>query len=141
MGALGDEELLAEMRSALEQVQAESDRVARQVRETKTTVQDKERRLSVTVGGQGELLQLTFHGDGYRRLAPAELANLIVTSVEKARDDALRKLMAGTAALADDLPRLHDTARQATSIDELIEGIAGVVGAAGDRRPGRRRTA
>ncbi|MFI0793781.1 YbaB/EbfC family nucleoid-associated protein [Micromonospora rubida] len=141
MGSLGDEELLAEMRSALEQVQAASDRVRQQVREAKTTVRDKERLLSVTVGGQGELRQLTFHGDAYRQLAPAELADLIVKTTEKARDDALRKLMAGAAALTDDLPRLHDTACRASSVDELVEGIVGMVSAAGHGRPGGGRTA
>ncbi|NBE80118.1 YbaB/EbfC family nucleoid-associated protein [Micromonospora rubida] len=141
MGSLGDEELLAEMRSALEQVQAASDRVRQQVQQAKITVRDKERLLSVTVGGQGELQQLTFHGDAYRRLAPAELADLIVKTAGRARDDAQRKLMASTAALTDDLPRLHDTARQAASVDELIEGIVGMVSAAGDGSPGAGRTA
>ncbi|MGC4807648.1 YbaB/EbfC family nucleoid-associated protein [Micromonospora sp. DT233] len=141
MEAIGDEELLAEMRSALEQVQATSDRLRQQVREAKTTVRDKDRRLSATVGGEGELTQLTFHGDAYRQLAPAELAELIVKTVAKAREAAQRKLLAGTAMLTDDLPQLHDTARRATSVDELIEGIVSAVGAAGDVRPGGGRRA
>jgi DNA-binding protein YbaB len=141
MDAIGDEELLAEMRSALEQVQATSDRLRQQVREAKTTVRDKDRRLSATVGGEGELAQLTFHGDAYRQLPPAELADLIVKTVAKAREAAQRKLLAGASVLTDDLPQLHDAARRATSVDELIEGIVSAVGAAGDVRPGGGRRA
>jgi DNA-binding protein YbaB len=141
MGSLGDEELLAEMRSALEQVQAASDRVRRQAREAKTTVRDRERLLSVTVGGEGELRQITFHGDAYRDLPPAELADLIVKTTTKARDEARRKLLAGAGAFTGDLPRLHDTARHASSIDELVEGIVGMVSGAGEDRRGAGRSA
>lgn len=134
MMSLGDEELLAEMRSALGLVQAASDRMRRQVQQARTTVRDKERLLSVTVGGQGELCELTFHGDAYRQLAPAELADLIVTTAAKAREGARRRAMAGAAELTGDLTRLSDTARTAGSIDELVEGVVGLVTTAGDRR-------
>ena len=87
MASIGDEELLAEMRSALDAVQTASDRARRQVQEARTTVRDKDHLLSVTVGGIGELRELTFHGDAYRELAPAELAALIVTTTTGARED------------------------------------------------------
>jgi DNA-binding protein YbaB len=136
--SLGDEELLAEMRSALDLVQAASDRMRRQVQRARTTKEDRGRLLSVTVGGHGELIGLTFHGDAYRQLAPAELADLIVTTATSARDGARRAAMAGTAQLTGDLTRLSDTARTAGSVDELVEGIVGVVTAAEDRRRERR---
>ena len=131
MTALGDEELLAEMRAALEEMQSTSDRVRKQVRDAATTVRDKEQRLSVTVGGHGELSQITFHGDAYRDLAPAELAELIVKTAKTARDGAQRKAMAGTSVLAGDLNQLRGAAKSATSVDELIEGIVSMVSVSG----------
>ncbi|GAA2216574.1 YbaB/EbfC family nucleoid-associated protein [Micromonospora olivasterospora] len=80
MSGLGDEELLAEMRAALDEVEAMADRVRRRVPRSKATVEEKKKLLSVTVGGQGELTRITFNRDAYRRLAPAELADLIVTT-------------------------------------------------------------
>jgi len=126
MSSMGDEELLAEMTAALSRVREQSDRIRQQVRQ-KTTVQDRERLLSATVDGHGELRQLLFHGDAYRELAPAELADLVVRTVAKARDGARRKTMAGVRALTGDLPGLGDTARGAATVDELIEGIVGLV--------------
>jgi len=127
MSSMGDEELLAEMTMALDRVREQSNRIRDQVRTAKTTVQDRERLLSATVDGHGELRQLVFHGDAYRDLAPAELADLIVQTVAKAKDGARRKAMAGVQALTDDLPGLGDTARGAATVDELIEGIVGLV--------------
>ncbi|MEU5941631.1 YbaB/EbfC family nucleoid-associated protein [Micromonospora sp. NPDC047548] len=135
--SLGDEELLAEMRSALKDVEATADRVRQRVREAKTTVEDKKKLLSVTVGGHGELTRITFNGDAYQQLAPAELADLIVTTARTAREGAQRKAMAGTAELTGDLSRLGDTARTAATMEELIEGIVGAVSGGDDRRRGR----
>lgn len=138
MASIGDEELLAEMRSALDAVQTASDRARRQVQEARTTVRDKDHLLSVTVGGIGELRELTFHGDAYRELAPAELAALIVTTTTGAREDARRKAMAGFAELTGDLSGIGGTARTAGSVEELVEGLVGLVDPAGGRgRPER----
>lgn len=136
MTMLGDEEMLAEMRSALESVQAAAERMRERVRQAKTTVEDKEKLLSVTVGGHGELTQITFHGDAYRRLAPAELADLIVTTVRTAREGAQRKAMAGAAELTGELPQLNAAARAAGTMDELVEGLVGLVSGGDDRRRG-----
>lgn len=134
MATLGDEELLAEMRSALDGVQAAAERVRRRVREQRTSVEDKDKLLTVTVGGHGELAQIAFNGDAYRRLAPAELAELIVATARTAREGAQRKAMAGTAELTGDLAGLGGPARNATSMDELIEGIVRMVTPADGRR-------
>jgi DNA-binding protein YbaB len=132
-----DEELLAEMRSSLSAIQEASDRARQRARERRTTLQDKEKLLSATVGGYGELRQITFHGDAYRDLAPAELADLIVKTVRRAHDDAQRLVQQDSVTVAGDLFGLTGTAHRASSIDELIEGIAGLASGAGDRRDPR----
>ncbi|MCX4472963.1 YbaB/EbfC family nucleoid-associated protein [Micromonospora sp. NBC_01655] len=136
MSMLGDEELLAEMRAALKDVEEATDRVRRRVARAQTTVEDKKKLLSVTVGGHGELTRITFNGDAYRRLAPAELADLIVTTTRTAREKAQRKTMAGTAELTRHLSGLDDAAQSAASIEELVEGIASMVSRGADRRTG-----
>ncbi|GAA2217882.1 YbaB/EbfC family nucleoid-associated protein [Micromonospora olivasterospora] len=137
MSMLGDEELLVEMRAALDEVEAAADRVRRRVARSKTTVEDKKKLLSVTVGGQGELTRITFNGDAYRQLAPAELADLIVTTARTAREGAQRKTMAGTAELLADHAGLGDIARSATSMEELFEGVTGLASNKADRQKGR----
>jgi len=127
MSSMGDEQLLTEMAAALDRVREQSDRIRAQVRQAKTTVQDRERLLSATVDGHGELRQLVFHGDAYRDVAPAELADSIVQTVAKARDGARRKTVASVQAFTHGLPALGDTARSAATVDELIEGIVGLV--------------
>lgn len=134
----GDEELLAEMRANLDAVQAASERARERARDMRTTEQDKENILSVTASAHGELHQITFHGDSYRDLAPAELADLIVKTARRACKGARQAALEESASIAGDLFDLHTTAQRATSIDELIEGIVGLVNAAGTQAERRR---
>lgn len=46
----------------------------------------RDRCLTVTVGAAGELAAVAFHGDAYRALAPAELADVLVETARRARD-------------------------------------------------------
>jgi DNA-binding protein YbaB len=48
--------------------------------------------VTVVVGGQGELRSVVFHSRAYRAMAPAELAQVILETVDRARDGALREL-------------------------------------------------
>ena len=78
------------------------------MREINGTARSKRRQVSAIVDSRGELLELTFHGTGYRNLAPAELADIIVSTVREARAsateqlyDSLEEAMPGGAALAE----------------------------------------
>jgi DNA-binding protein YbaB len=85
---------LAEERRRLEELQEK-------VAETSTVVHSKDRVLSATFDGRGELNTLTFNGTKYRRLAPAELAAMIKDTLAAGRSQALEKLgsMMGTVVL------------------------------------------
>ncbi|MFI0444814.1 YbaB/EbfC family nucleoid-associated protein [Actinomadura sp. 6N118] len=63
-----------------------------QLEKNTTTASAERRMLSVTVGPQGELVALKFNDDGYRSLSSKELAEIIVTTVGKARTRALSKI-------------------------------------------------
>lgn len=53
--------------------------------EDSTTVRSKDRSLSMTFDGRGELTEMKFLGTKFRSMAPAELAHLIVETVQAGR--------------------------------------------------------
>lgn len=69
--------------------------------EDSTSVRAKDRSLSLTFDGRGELTGMKFHGTKFRSMAPAELAHLIVETVRAGRTQYLEKMSenAGSSAL------------------------------------------
>jgi DNA-binding protein YbaB len=53
-----------------------------------TTVTAKNRALTVTVDGRGDLIEIKFPTNAYRSMAPAELASLLVDTARAAREQA-----------------------------------------------------
>jgi DNA-binding protein YbaB len=74
-------ELLGRLRQRTERM-AE---VQHSIAELTATATAPRHALSVTVGGQGEVRDLSFPTDAYRSMAPAELAALIKKTIDKAR--------------------------------------------------------
>lgn len=50
------------------------------------TAKSKRRQVSVVVDARGDVVELTFHGEGYRTLPPRELADLVVRTIREARE-------------------------------------------------------
>ncbi|TYK43071.1 YbaB/EbfC family nucleoid-associated protein [Actinomadura decatromicini] len=73
-----------------------------EIKKARTTVSADRRVLTVTVGPLGELVSLKFNDENYRDLAPTDLADLIVRTVEKAREKAMGKM---SETLSPALPR------------------------------------
>ncbi|MFD0584820.1 YbaB/EbfC family nucleoid-associated protein [Dactylosporangium darangshiense] len=80
----------------------------RHIAEAQTTVTAKNRAVSVTVDGRGELVDMKFPTNSYRTMAPAEFAQLLVETVGTARDQArnsaaalLQNLLPGRLPIAD----------------------------------------
>jgi hypothetical protein len=80
----GDDLLAAEQRK----LHAMDSKIA----EETTTVQAKDRSFSMTFDGRGELTSMTFQGEKYRKMAPAQLANLIVETLRAGRAECMEKL-------------------------------------------------
>jgi DNA-binding protein YbaB len=59
---------------------------------TNTVVHSKDRMLTMTFTGQGELEELTINTDKYRTMAPSELAVTITETLTAGRTQALEKL-------------------------------------------------
>ncbi|SDY07115.1 hypothetical protein SAMN05421504_104412 [Amycolatopsis xylanica] len=78
-------------------------------KEERTTVRAKDQSLAMTFDGRGELVDLVFNGDRYRGLAPAQLASVLVETLQRGRAQSMEKmteLMGMTAVPGLDLAGL-----------------------------------
>jgi hypothetical protein len=67
--------------------------------EGSTTVRAKDNTFTMTFDGRGEIDELTFHGNRYRTLAPAELATRIVEAVRQGRLESIEKMAGATDSI------------------------------------------
>ncbi|WP_231494141.1 YbaB/EbfC family nucleoid-associated protein [Nocardiopsis sp. CNT312] len=65
---------------------AEVDRANANLESATEEVVAKNRLVGAKVNGKGELVELKFHNQNYRDMAPAELADAIVDVINQARD-------------------------------------------------------
>jgi DNA-binding protein YbaB len=86
------EELMADYHRQLEQINENQ----RRIREITATAVSQRQQVSVTVGSRGDIVELKFPTDAYKRMAPLELASLITETFAEAR----RKASARVAELA-----------------------------------------
>lgn len=81
---------------------------------------DRNRGLTVTVNSTGELAEVRFTSSAYRKMAPAELGQLLVDTTREARAKAMASVMAGlTGILPDSLP-IAAMLSGDTALDELV---------------------
>ncbi|WP_163010876.1 YbaB/EbfC family nucleoid-associated protein [Streptomyces dangxiongensis] len=110
------DEQIEELRTGYQARLAQIGELQRRMSEVTGTATAKAQAMKVTVGPQGELLSVEFPTGAYRSMAPKELSDLIVATVQEARGKA-------TAALAEimtpHLPEGLDAAR-------LLRGTADV---------------
>ncbi|MEO3742080.1 YbaB/EbfC family nucleoid-associated protein [Plantactinospora sp. B5E13] len=118
----------------IEQAYAEFERqkqaiteVRRELSTAQTTVTAKNRALTVTVDGRGDLVEIRFPTNSYRTMAPAELANLLMETVKTARDQARgRTANAFQTLLPTGLPLL-DMLNGTADFDDLMRETVRVV--------------
>src|SRR4051812_43020998 len=103
-----------------------------QLATAKTTVRARDRLFIVTLDGRGEVTEIAFDSLRYRRLAPAELAKLIVDTIATGRKEAIDKM--GAMLGADPLPGIS-FAEIATNARPAAEVLDSFLGAALGRLP------
>jgi DNA-binding protein YbaB len=64
-----------------------------------TTVVSKDRMVTVTVAGTGKVTELSIKGNRYRMMPPAELANVVMETVNAALEQASSETMAAARTL------------------------------------------
>ncbi|KUN92551.1 YbaB/EbfC family nucleoid-associated protein [Streptomyces caeruleatus] len=82
------EELLGEYRRQRAQV----GEVQRTMREVKASATAPRQALKVTVNSQGEVTEIEFPTGAYKRMAPVELSQMLLTTIQKARTDAMAEV-------------------------------------------------
>ncbi|MEU2228558.1 YbaB/EbfC family nucleoid-associated protein [Streptomyces sp. NPDC018347] len=107
---------LEELRAGYQAQLARIGELQNRMREVTGTATAKAQAMKVTVGPQGELLSVEFPTGAYRGMAPKELADLIVKTVQEARGKATEAL---AEVMTPHLPKGMDAGR-------LLRGAAGV---------------
>ncbi len=95
------------------------------VAQASTVVHSKDRMLTMTFTGQGELEKLTINNNGYRTMAPNELAAAITETLAAGRAQALEKL--GGMFGGQTLPGVSfgDLAAGRSDPNKVLEAILG----------------
>ncbi|MEU9339151.1 YbaB/EbfC family nucleoid-associated protein [Streptomyces sp. NPDC048290] len=81
----GMHEAIEQAVSRLKDYQGELDQVKRRLDEATATVTSKDRMVTVKVGSQGQVVDMTFHTNDYRQMAPSELGSALVKVLNEAR--------------------------------------------------------
>ncbi|MEU3785436.1 YbaB/EbfC family nucleoid-associated protein [Streptomyces sp900129855] len=79
------EELLGSYRRE----RSEVGELQRRMREVKASATAPRQALKVTVNSQGEVAEIEFPTGAYKRMAPVELSQMLVTTIQKARTSAM----------------------------------------------------
>jgi DNA-binding protein YbaB len=98
-------EMMADYHRQLEQITEHQ----KQMQEITGTAASQRKSVSVTVGPQGQILELKFPTDAYREMAPMELANVIIETFNAARAHVMKQqqeLMAANAPAGIDISQL-----------------------------------
>ncbi|MFF9347595.1 YbaB/EbfC family nucleoid-associated protein [Streptomyces sp. NPDC014734] len=86
------EERLAEALAEFEETRAKLGEAAAEAARISATVMARDRSVEATVGAQGELTKLRFPTARYRTMAPAQLADVLMTTIGAARAQAATQL-------------------------------------------------
>lgn len=135
--------MTAPLQNNLDELQAELVRqrqalgdMQRRLAETKVTITSRNHAVSVSLDGQGNVVEIKFPSSKYRAMAPTELGALLVETIGQARTELtgqlaefLGQLMPGTAvleALNGDFnveTMLDDAIAEAASTHTFLESI------------------
>ncbi|MEV7781583.1 YbaB/EbfC family nucleoid-associated protein [Kitasatospora sp. NPDC088351] len=110
---------MADMQSEL----AKAEAMQKEMNELTASVTSKDRMVTVKVGSQGQVVSMTFHTNGYREMAPAELAKVLTDSLNEARaavGEQVAERIGRFDGLGDTL-RLSMTG--GTELDEILEPL------------------
>ncbi|WP_406634973.1 YbaB/EbfC family nucleoid-associated protein [Amycolatopsis sp. WGS_07] len=120
------EKMLEDAMSAYQRQRDHFAETRREVETATSTVTSARREVTATVGRTGELTELSFPTSAYKRMAPAELASVIVQTVSAARE---KSIAAAAELMSPMLP-------PGISAQDLMSGKADVNALFSARVPG-----
>ena len=112
----------------LKRIRAAADDAEKVMADTSHTLMSKRRLFSVTVDAGGNLTALTFNGEAYRSLAPAELAQLIVDTTKTAREQCMAEAAKAVHEIWPEAGADFDIMNGATNLDDLMNGFMKAMG-------------
>jgi len=92
------------------------------------TATSKNRAISVTVDGRGEVVGMKFHNRAYRTMAPAQLAALLIETISEARHAHQEAVGQALAAILPASVPVMDLLRSDFDAERMMEdGVAAVL--------------
>ncbi|QID34779.1 YbaB/EbfC family nucleoid-associated protein [Streptomyces albus] len=87
------------------------------------SVTSKNRMVTVVVGAQSEVRDITFHTEAYRTMAPAELGRTLVEALEEARKKARAEVFSTLSPMTGFGERLRASMLGGTEIGKVVEQL------------------
>lgn len=109
---------IEELLGAYRRERAQIGELQRRMREVKASATAPRQALKVTVNSQGEVTAIEFPTGAYKRMAPVELSQMLVSTIQKARATAMAEV---AEVLSGHLP-------EGISATELLQGKADLGG-------------
>ncbi|MFK4104975.1 YbaB/EbfC family nucleoid-associated protein [Streptomyces sp. NPDC019531] len=109
---------IEELLGAYRRERAQVGELQRRMREVKASATAPRQALKVTVNSQGEVTELEFPTGAYKRMAPVELSQMLITTIQKAR----------STAMADVAEVLSGHLPAGMSASDLLQGKADLGG-------------
>ncbi|WP_410586386.1 YbaB/EbfC family DNA-binding protein [Amycolatopsis sp. lyj-23] len=124
-GSFEDDAGVGEALAALDREREKLGRLGVLWREGRTTVRAKDQSLSMTFDGRGELVELVFNESKYRKLAPAQLASVVVETLQRGKAESMAKMseVMGTGGVSG--LDYGAVASGAADPQELLESLIG----------------
>ncbi|WP_037913942.1 YbaB/EbfC family nucleoid-associated protein [Actinacidiphila yeochonensis] len=133
------DQMMARVREQAERLTELQQSLARRT----VTVRSKDRSVSVVVGAQAEVREITFHTDDYRAMAPAELGTSLVELIARARTQMQDQVREGFGPLMGAGDEIRESMMGGSDVGSLFgelrklvpqggfPGIPGLTGPAG----------
>ncbi|WP_018637225.1 YbaB/EbfC family nucleoid-associated protein [Parafrankia elaeagni] len=118
-----DDDMMETALTSLARTGEVAQRMMREGDDVTSRASDKNKMVTVTVGGHGTLKNISFRGDGYRDLPPAELADILVKTIERARQKARDRAVAMVRDLLSDVPVVGRDLPRPETADEFMSEL------------------
>ena len=123
--ALDGEEALRQAQERLRQTEDRLAKVRKEVEESRVTVRSTDNMITVVVDGKGDLVSIAFSTAKWRHMAPAELGDALVKTINKAREDSRAELMRSYSGVMPKPLRPAGAAEGRGSLEEMLNRMLG----------------
>jgi DNA-binding protein YbaB len=113
-------EQIEQAMTTLREQQAKLAEATAELQASTASVTSKDRMVTAVVGGQGQVVSLTFNTTAYRSMAPAELSKVLTDVLNEARADMGAKVLESMRSFDGLGEMLRGSMTGGTELDELL---------------------